>query len=281
MLYTAIVSPTDLFGGTCEQKEIVDIYEIQFIENDGLYTATSIKLKNVAEGTYYLVFTDSAIESKRTQEINIVMGNVNNSVFPISFEIAWSLFTAFIIIISNTVILNKFFSIFAFLVSLMEIIVVQQSSKGIPFQISSIIALCISMALFILALYEEIKLGNNAHFDSIRLKAFKEYTEYKMFGYKIKPWIRKDLRNYQFKDPKETSPALSNKTKIPPFKISTMGQRIKGLFIPFSLSSTNLPEAPDCIYFPQRLLATLLLTVFVYVIISVKVVEYTFSFINS
>ena len=281
MLYTAIISPTDLFGGSCQLKDVVDIYEAQFIENDGLYTATSIKLKNVAEGIYYLIFTDSAIESKLTQEINIVMNNVNKSLFPISFEIVWSVFTAFIIIISNTVILNKYFSIFAFLVSLLEIIVVQQSNKGLPFQISSFIALGISMALFILTFYEEIKLENNAHFDSIRLKAFKEYTEYKMFGYKIQPWKRKDFWNYKSEDPKETSSALSSNAKVPTFKLSTMGQKIKSLFKPFSLSSTKFSEAPDCIYFPQRLLATLLLAVFVYVIISVKVVEFTFSFIDS
>lgn len=208
------------------------------------------------------------------------MNPKDKSIFPLSFEITWSLFTAFVVIITSTLILHYLFTIFAFMVVILEIIVVQQSTKGLTFQITSYIALGILIILLYSTFTNELKHGNNAHFEDIRLKAFKEYTEFKMFGYKAQPWQRKDLGNYQPDDLKTKSILISSNTNVRSFKFATLGQRIISLFKPFILSSTNFPESPDCVYFPQRLLATLLVTLFAYIIISIQTAEFTYSLLN-
>ena len=120
----------------------------------------------MVEGSFYLVFLANGIESRRTDEIKITIDRIRNSIFPETFELAWSIITMIVIIFINSPYLNKFSHIAPILVVLLEVIVIQQSNKGIAFQITSFVIMGLMLFLNCKILREDINQNINPNFYS-------------------------------------------------------------------------------------------------------------------
>lgn len=275
-IFTAVTSPSELFGGTCSKKDIIYLSDVEFVEDNNTYYTTSLSLTNLAEGTYYLVFIVNGIESQRSREINIVQIPNTESIFPDNFEIIYTSIMIFIVLISNLVLLNKYFTLISILVVAFEFVVIQQSNKQTTFQISSYFALGMLVFAYILAFPEEQK---GRIFASNRIKAYKLYTEIKFFGNKYHPVVRKK-KSLGWDTIYSGDPLPKDFNINPPFHKLGWIQRMISLFKSFSIIITNPESSPDCFYFPQRLIATLLLALFIFTIISVNIAIIAFGFID-
>lgn len=267
------MQPTNLFGDSCAEIDKIIIKNYSFIEDNGTYKATEISFSHMVSGIYYFVFLVDGIESRRSEEIIISVSQSRDSIFSETFEIVWSSFTIFAIIFVNSPYLNKFTLTIPILMVILEIVVIQQSNKGIAFQITSIVILSVILLLNIATFKGEFGQNINPNFAITKEKAFRAYTELKLFGYiaetNMDPKNQLRLFNRQYYH-------LPLNLNVQPFKKANLFQRIQTLFKPFNLNNA----LPDCFYFPQRLIAAIFMNLFAYIYLTINIAFYVFQLID-
>ena len=182
-LWVALTSPMDLFGGECRKSMIPLIKNYSISEINDTYIVDSIELSQILAGTFEIIFLVNGIESNRTSSFTIIIKTNEESVFPWLLETIWSCGLLVVLILFNAIIFNKYTCIFSFLAIILELAIVQQSTKGILFQAISFIILLIMAFIIISTFILELIHGENEAFSIIRPKVFRAYSNQLLFGF--------------------------------------------------------------------------------------------------
>lgn len=247
---------------------------VTFIETNGTYTAISGSFTNITAGIYYMVFIIEGIESLRSKEIVFKVTENLSSFFPSSFETIWSCCTMALLIISNTLFLSKYFFLISILAVLVEFTIIEQSSKGLTFQVSSYIIFGFLTLVLLYAFTEEIANDDNGYFAKIRKECFRKYTIVQLFGSeKIKIKARKLMKTRRELKAKKSHQEQKSKNESESF-ICLIFKTALSLFQPFDSST------PDAFFFPQQLLASFIINIYFFTLVAIKLFQTTISIIN-
>ena len=273
-LVKAIVTPTKLYGESCKMKAEILTQNVTFLGGMGKYIAVSASLTNITPGTYYMVYDIEGMQSLRSEAIVFEVTQHISSFFPSSFETIWTCITLALILISNTLVLSKYFFIISILCILIEFIIIEQSSKGLIYQISSYIIFGILTMVIVYTFIEEYTTDDKGYFAKIRLESFRKYTIKMLFGSeKITLKVRVRMREQRL-EYYTNKHAAKNDAPGSISKIISFFKTAWSLFQPFSSST------PDAFFFPQQLLASFIINIFFFTLIAIKLFQITMSVIN-
>ena len=224
---------------------------------NGIYTVSNISFNKIRSGIFYLVFIVQGIESQKSPAITIEALSSANSIFPSLAEMLTAVIAILLILAMNTVYMNGYMSFLAVFISALEILIVQQSDKGVTFQIVTFLVLGSLTIINGYMTFNELVYGPTIYFSNVRKRVFKKYTKQQLFGYIIK--------NSDGTHRKIPCNGTDGTSEIIPFKKRSYFNQFKSIFTPFAYEYNNRLRIQDAFYFPQRFIAAILLGILAFV----------------
>ena len=236
-------------------------------EFNGTYTLTNLTVKRIRPGTYHLFFLIEGMESIMSPPITINIVPASISIFPDVSEPLVACFTIVIILVLNTIYANVFISILSIFLAGLEILLVQQSTKGETFQVLSLTILSLLVILNGYMTISELSVDENrkAHFSYIRIEVYKKYTLQILFENRPIPCetdktspSKKALKEKEDEE-KGIDPDEGHIGYIIPFKKRSFIERVASMIRPFTYELDHNQRIQDAFYYPQRFMAAILL----------------------
>lgn len=248
-------------------------------EYNGTYALSNLTIKRIRPGTYRLIFVIEGMESMMSPPITINIVPASISIFPDVSEPLVACFTIVIILILNTIYANVYISILSIFLAGLEILLVQQSTKGETFQVLSLSILSLLVILNGYMTISEIMYDKEAHFSNKRIKVYLEYTRQHLFEKRAKP--QEDLSSPSRKPLKEEEdPEEKCDGYIVAFKKRSFKDRVVSIFTPFTYELDRNMRIQDAFFYPQRFMAAILLGMLTFIYFCFQVTTTFLSLLN-